>query len=349
MQLFAEKTCEGKYCCHLEIIRLIQIIYRGLLKNKANSQISIIVPVFNCEKTLEECVKSLLSQTHINVEIILVDDGSTDLSPAICDNYAVENENIRALHTENRGPSHARNLGLKSARGDYILYVDADDTIEPNACETLLEGMISDEIDFVVGGCVEIQKGKVIGYQRHTNIKEKKAYTSKEFIIRSIKANEWYAPACFNLYKKSFLISNCLYFREEFQYEDLELLPRLYLAADNIAYRNVLFYRYNIQDNSRNDGISTTKKDYAFRILEAWKARFDNLDDRELQRFLYGALVKHYLHLCRVFGICKWVIDGMGKVFAMRYSLNIQEKAKVLAFSIAPSLYLKIKPIYSAR
>ena len=101
-------------------------------------KISIIVPVYNCEVYLRCCIDSLISQTYCNFEIILVDDGSTDSSGSICDLYDVLDDRIMVLHQENAGVSAARNAGLRICTGEYVMFVDADDWIEPDACSKIV-------------------------------------------------------------------------------------------------------------------------------------------------------------------------------------------------------------------
>ena len=101
-------------------------------------QVSIVVPVYNVESYLERCVESLLKQDIMDpIEILLIDDGSTDQSGAICDAYAKQNPQILVYHKENGGLSDARNFGLDRANGAYILFVDSDDFIEPDSCSSL--------------------------------------------------------------------------------------------------------------------------------------------------------------------------------------------------------------------
>ena len=104
--------------------------------------ISVIVPVYNIEKEyLERCIKSICNQTYRNLDIILVDDGSTDGSGAICDRFAAEDERVRVFHKENGGSSSARNLGIKEAKGEYIGFIDSDDYIEPDMYELLVDAV----------------------------------------------------------------------------------------------------------------------------------------------------------------------------------------------------------------
>ena len=93
--------------------------------------VSVIIPVYNTENYLNACVDSILQQADVSLEIILVDDGSTDASPKICDNYAQKYENVHAVHIQNSGPATAKNEGLKLAQGNYIALTDSDDKMEP--------------------------------------------------------------------------------------------------------------------------------------------------------------------------------------------------------------------------
>lgn len=109
--------------------------------------ISVIVPIYGVEKFLPNCIESLLHQTYTNLEIILVDDGSKDNCPAICDEYAKKDNRIKVIHKENGGLSSARNAGLKLACGEYISLIDSDDFVAPNFFEVLLNNAIKNNAD----------------------------------------------------------------------------------------------------------------------------------------------------------------------------------------------------------
>lgn len=109
--------------------------------------ISVIVPVYNIQDYLERCVRSICNQTYKNLEIILVDDGSTDGSKDICDRLAKEDDRIRVFHKENGGSSSARNLGIRESTGDYLGFIDSDDYIEPDMYERLAEGIVKYDLE----------------------------------------------------------------------------------------------------------------------------------------------------------------------------------------------------------
>lgn len=111
--------------------------------------ISVIVPVYNVEPYVAECIESIQNQTYMNLEIILVNDGSTDASGDICDKYAAYDERIQVIHKENAGVSAARNTGIESANGDYIGFVDSDDYIAPTMYEDMLKLMVEHDLDII--------------------------------------------------------------------------------------------------------------------------------------------------------------------------------------------------------
>lgn len=306
-----------------------------------NILISIVVPIYKVENELSRCVQSLLNQTHKNIEVILVNDGSPDRCPELCNHYAESDSRVQVVHKKNGGLSDARNAGLRVATGEYVLYVDSDDYIELDSCEKLLVG-VKDGVDFVVGACREIC-GDNISYQRHSNIEAGKVYTSRDFVIKSIKNNEWYAPAWLNLYNRDFLLKNNLYYKVGYMFEDHQMLPRLYCAANKVLYVDYPFYNYIIRDNSIMTSTNSPEKvSMSIDIYTEWMERIEKITDKEYQRYLYGILVRYYMANARFLKIAGWKIPGMKFLFAFKYALGIRERVKVVLFSVAPSLYIKI-------
>lgn len=125
-----------------------------------NPKISIIVPIYNVEKYLQKCVDSILCQTYKNLEIILVNDGSPDNCPAICDEYAKKDKRIKVIHKQNGGVSSARNAGLDVATGKYVQFVDSDDWVEPEYSKTMINLIEENNCD--LGICGYIKKGKIV-------------------------------------------------------------------------------------------------------------------------------------------------------------------------------------------
>lgn len=304
------------------------------------STVSIIVPVYKVEIELDRCVHSLVNQTYPNIEIILVDDGSPDTCPELCNQYAKEDNRIKVVHKENGGLSDARNAGLKIATGDYILYVDSDDYIDLNSCERLLNAIDEQEVDIVVGNAI-MEKPDGEEKMLHTATPAGIIYTAKEFIIKSIKAFQWYAPAWLNMYRREYLLENELYFKKGIYFEDMQMLPRVFLQANRIATIDGTFYHYVVRDNSimTTDGRDLKKVNDSIEIYRQWLEMFKNIDDKELQKYLYGILVKYYISNCKVRGIEGFVIDGMDFTFCFKNALNNKEKVKTVLFGKMPKTY----------
>lgn len=304
-------------------------------------KISVIVPVYKVEQYLGRCVKSIVHQTYKNLEIILVDDGSPDQCPAMCDQYAKQDKRVKSLHKTNGGLSEARNYGLRNATGEYILYVDSDDYIELESCERLISSA-DENVDVVCGAYREISENGIIE-KRHSNLQENVCYSAKEYVTASVQRNEWYAPAWLNLYRKSFLIENDLYYKVGTYYEDIEMLPRLFLSNPKVKYIDFAFYNYIIRDNSiMTSAVTEQKKQMVIEIYSHWMDLCSKVEDETYRAYLYGILIKYYMASARQMGITGWKIAGLDFRFARKYALNTKETVKTVLFNFFPKQYLKL-------
>ena len=172
------KQCRGIGCNAKRVTPAIQIpkkasIYaQQMLETEQNMKdiVSICVPIYNTEKYLTRCIDSLIAQSYRELEIVLVDDGSTDLSGFICDEYAKKDARVKVVHQANKGEAAARNAGLRAATGTYVMFIDSDDEYLINAVQLLIDGMRADEVDLAIGGYLE-KRGEIehfaTGHQRY--------------------------------------------------------------------------------------------------------------------------------------------------------------------------------------
>jgi len=210
-------------------------------------KISVIVPVYKVEEYLRKCVDSIINQSHSNLEIILVDDGSPDNCPAICDDYAKIDSRVKVIHKTNGGLSDARNAGLDIAAGEYIFFVDSDDWIENNTISECRRVLIEQKADAVI----------TMFYNSVGEISTKRTGTGTEGDIQTLGASEALAVTMFerlrlaawgNLYKKS--LFDGMRFKKGYIYEDLELLPKMLLKAEKITLYYKAFYNYLEREGS---------------------------------------------------------------------------------------------------
>ncbi|MBQ8868899.1 MAG: glycosyltransferase [Oscillospiraceae bacterium] len=213
--------------------------------------ISVIIPIYNAEKYLKKCIESVLSQTLKEIEIILVDDGSTDGSGAILDEYAEKYDNIKVIHQENAGPAIARNVGIANARGEYIGFVDSDDYIAPDMYEQLYTTAIKHNVDIVTGDFVTVKNGRNLNRQG-VKLEANKLYGEKEIRELVLYANEnrllWFAVK--SIYKSELVKNNNIHFSELKIGEETPFVLECLLCAKSMYYIDEPFYFYEQSPDS---------------------------------------------------------------------------------------------------
>lgn len=214
--------------------------------------ISVIIPVYNVEKYLEECVNSVLAQTYKNIEIILVDDGSTDSSGKLCDNFSEKHSNIQVFHKENGGQSTARNMGLEYAKGKYIYFLDSDDIIVPVALEKLCDVAEADCSDVVF-----FDAESFIDEKPDEEMKQTYLRTHKYPVQNGIKAfeqmqelNEYHCVVWGMLLRKEFLLENVIKFIPGIYYEDMAYTYELLCRAGTVSQCPEVLYKRRYRPNS---------------------------------------------------------------------------------------------------
>ena len=205
--------------------------------DNAEILISIVVPVYNVCEYLEECVKSLVEQSYKRIEIILVDDGSTDSSGNLCDTIAVSDSRIKVIHKKNGGLSDARNAGINIAKGEYIGFVDSDDWIDSQMYEKLLEVCIQENAQIGVCGFV-----KEFVNNSFLCPSEEGVYSAKEALLKMIENKSFQDHACTKLFKTSLFKDISFPYQE--LYEDARTIYKVFLEASIIVSVPDTMYHY---------------------------------------------------------------------------------------------------------
>lgn len=211
-----------------------------------NELISVIVPVYNVEQYLNQCVESLVKQVYKNIEIILVDDGSTDNSGVLCDKWVANENRIRVIHTENHGLSAARNVGIKNAKGTYISFVDSDDWVEIDFLETLVQNIQIYDADISSCGMK-----KDYGNTKFDFNKDKESVCiSQKQMFHEILCNEYvYGYVCNKLFRKE-LVDGNLFDENLFSQEDMDFTMRYLQKCKKCAYTESEYYHYRQRGGS---------------------------------------------------------------------------------------------------
>lgn len=224
------------------------------------SKVSVVIPVYNVENYLEKCINSVISQTEKDIDIVLVDDGSTDNSPNICDKFATSDSRINVIHKKNGGPSSARNEGIKAAKSEYIMFLDSDDYFENETIELAYSKACEVNADMVVfpihsvdeSGNVLAEYGVDIDVERVVSLID----YPKLLLINPSPCNK--------LFRK-YLFDNIL-FPENAWYEDLRIIPQIYpLCKRVVQLKTKALYNY-LTRQSTIKNIGNIKKTIASRV-----------------------------------------------------------------------------------
>ena len=242
--------------------------------------VSIITPVYNSEKFLKKCIDSILNQTYSNFELILVDDGSADKSPQICDEYARKDSRIVVIHQKNQGQAVARNKALDICKGDYISFIDSDDYVNPQMLEVLMYTMQQSEADIAV--CDYVQGCDTdFNWNENDIVNDFTLFDGKTFLYNCIigkTGKHW--VLCDKLYKKKCF--DDIRLPEGRIYEDNATVYKLIYMANKVTYfNNVLYYYFTNPESTVNKDFSVKRLDRLIFIQEMIEFFTEN-DEKEL-------------------------------------------------------------------
>lgn len=252
-------------------------------------KISFIIPVYKVEAYLRQCVESLTHQTYRDIEIILVDDGSPDGSPQLCDTLASEDSRIKVIHKENGGLSDARNAGLLAATGEYVVFVDGDDFwLDNNALQQLVD-VVKPELGFIGYNCSYYYPDSETysAWVAYDEVLEKP--TDKNTAMRTlVKSGTFPMSACLKLMKRSFLIDNKLFFKKGQIAEDIPWFINVLDATKKCCFVNQYIYAYR---QNVVGSISNTRGRKSFdHLFDIFKTELSLIDSRSFSEEAKNAL-----------------------------------------------------------
>lgn len=236
--------------------------------------VSVIVPVYNKEKWLSECVEALIAQTYKNIEIILIDDGSMDGSGALCDEWATRDSRIMVIHQDNHGVSYARNAGISIAQGEYIAFCDADDMIEPNTYSCMIDALIENEADMVICSYKRLEGDLLTDYKSNimdSCVLDKITYFDKMY---SSTGNFFlpFVSAETKIVRRNLLDKAGCLFQNGHIYEDNWVSHHWTINANKIYWLNESFYIWRVAEGSITQSKMTIKR------LDDFYAQKDRLE-----------------------------------------------------------------------
>lgn len=256
------------------------------------SKISVIVPAYNEETRIKKCINSILSQTFKNFELIIINDGSTDNTDLIVKQYLKKDKRIKYINSLNEGQGAARNKGILKAEGEYITFVDSDDTIENNMLELMYNEILLKRVDVVICDLYKVSENT----NRKFIFKNYKKYSNNDKINFMLS----HPGPVARLYKKELFTKNEIYFPEKIIYEDLGTIPFIAMVSNKISYLEIPLYNYIVRENSTMNQKKFSKKfDDIFKIMDVYnniyseseyKAEIEYLN---IEHLLYSAMLRY--------------------------------------------------------
>ena len=308
---------------------------------------SIIIPVYNVEKYLEKCLKSILNQSYDNYEVIIIDDGSTDKSFKIIDKYCNKDKRFTCYKRENSGVSAARNYGLNKVTGDYIIFIDSDDYIEKDLLKKLDESLTKNKVDVIKYGCKVVDDNKnILSTVENENIENVLVIN----LIEQLVSKKYFDTVWSYSYKTTFWKKNRFLFAEGKIHEDFDFLLLIFYYANTMSIINYNGYNYVQRENSlmsdknyekivksTNDYLSLYINDYE--ILSKEK---DNLKKKVL--LTYGAeCVIYASRMLKDKDFISYVKKlKKNKIANKMYSYNKKKSIKKLVAILNVRLYNKL-------
>lgn len=255
-----------------------------------NELISIIVPIYNTEKYLHQCLDSILNQTYTNFEVLLVNDGSTDSSGIICQEYVERDSRFRYFEKDNGGVASARNLGLEHSEGTYITFIDSDDWVEQNYLDVLYTALKENDTDVAISTYKRFAQDGVFylrSYSREDdeflNLGTRSRDSFLEILPRLGELDHSFYSISSKLIKRK-IIGNLLFDEQVSYAEDLNFFFHLYLGVESVVYVRDYTYIYRTHDASTSQNVNELK---ALQELEIYKSMFQQIDRMGLPTFYY--------------------------------------------------------------
>ena len=274
-----------------------------------NRYLSIVIPLYNAGEFFCNCIDTLLGTEGIeDTEIIIVDDGSDDGSGEAAERYASSHDNITVIHSENKGPSAARNTGLLKASGRYVFFCDADDLVVPDRFTEMIKAARTEECDVILWDADLIDSNGDIseendrGYFAHRGLpSEEKIYSGRELIGTMLKnSGDFAATIWLSAYRKDYLTDNGFLFEEGLIHEDELWVPKVLLKAENIRYIPGVVYLYRIHPDSIMNPVSEDREHSVRSMMEIYPSLYSyydsGIEDDKLRDMLKTNLTQRYLH-----------------------------------------------------
>lgn len=298
---------------------------------------SIIIPVYNSEKYLEQCLNSIINQSYQEFEVIIVNDGSTDSSVDICKNFCEKSKKIKLINQKNKGVSAARNIALLTAKEKYIMFVDADDFLDELALERVYNRL--NEVDLLCFSYRKIYKNRVVEVKLENDLFSKERIQDEIFLDEKIGGFVWN-----KVFKREIIIESKICFRTDIHYcEDYIFLSEYLKFCKKISYFSLNIYNYRMRKSSVSFDFYNKKNVSILKSFEKLAEVYRDVP-KYYYKFCYDYILSYYK--------LKRIVDtdsANKKILNLEYKVvkhkNLKERLKFYFFKYFPATSCKIRKI----
>lgn len=298
-------------------------------------KVSIVIPIYNAEKYLYECLKSVKQQTYTNIEVLMINDGSTDNSENICKDF-LKDKRFKLINKKNGGVSSARNIGIEKCNGDYILFVDADDWCKKDLLQQTME--YNNTYEMI---CFSYFKA-----YKDINIKEELKVEQNSDIKKEILINKTIGGYLWNkVFKVQIIKEHNIKFNENISYcEDLLFIKQYIEYVKKVKYLNIPLYYYRIRKGSVSNNFYSSK---SISILNACELLINEYKDNKLfiENFMFSYILNYYKLKKFIPSDYKINLDIISKEKRILKNKDIKEKLKLKFIKYFPKIFLELKKI----
>ncbi|MGU8248258.1 glycosyltransferase family 2 protein [Clostridium perfringens] len=302
-------------------------------------KLSIIIPVYNCEKYIKKCLDSIINQNFNDYEIIVIDDGSMDRSLDILTEYSKKYNFINVISWENKGQGAVRNFGVRIAKGKYITFIDSDDYLSGiDSLNSLYNQMEDKNLDLLIYNYRFVNNNILIS--SNLNFNDKRIYTCEEIIKKFLCTNEVEGFSCNKIFKKDILLNNNIKFLENRKFEDIPMVVNYILCCNRIMFNNDIIYNYVMRENS-----TTHKINLKLLLDEVYSM---NLILKKIQKEMKNSEISKYINIYINKKISLYTEYRLKNLIKRRISYKefkiiLKEYLKLIKFFQCKKISLRIK------
>lgn len=294
-------------------------------------KVSVVIPVYNVIDYLDACIRSVAEQSLREIEIILIDDGSDDGSFEKCEELARGDQRISVFRQEHLRASAARNNGIRRARGEYVMFVDSDDTILPGALETLWNAAHTDALDVVRASLLVVDENGARKDARRSRISTE-IMSGDAFFCHVVAQNAYSCSVVLGLYRRSMIEENKLYFLEGHAFEDELWTPCMLLAAARVRYMDLYFYNHVMRQGSVMHTRDTDRMGRDLVTIARAMAQVEGVPDGVKRVWYDNVLGKYFSGFCIGRMYRPAFRDIVSKGFPIPYARGLKNRVRTLVY-----------------